>query len=115
MEIGCMARLWRWEIDDRAISRTIRMPGRLIPKSAIFRIRKGPNKGFKWVAGSSVHSCWLGTYELRKQYQLERRIRPGMTVYDIGANAGFYTLLFSRLVGATRTVYAFEPYAPAVK
>jgi len=110
-----MARLWRWEIDDRTISRTIRMPGRLIPKSAIFRIRRGPNKGFKWIAGSSVHSCWLGTYELAKQYQFERQIRPGMTVYDIGANAGFYTLLFSRLVGATGSVYAFEPYAPAVK
>jgi FkbM family methyltransferase len=32
-----------------------------------------------------------------------------MTVYDVGANVGFYTLLFSRLVGPRGSVHAFEP------
>jgi FkbM family methyltransferase len=45
---------------------------------------------------------------LEKQVALERFVKPGMTVYDIGAQAGFYTLFFSRLVGR---VYAFEPFA----
>lgn len=61
-----------------------------------------------------MHSCWLGTYESAKQRQLQSQIKPGMVIYDVGANAGFYTLLFSRLVGETGSVYAFEPYAPAV-
>jgi predicted methyltransferase len=30
---------------------------------------------------------------------LERFVKAGMTVYDVGAQAGFYTLFFSRLVG----------------
>jgi FkbM family methyltransferase len=36
-------------------------------------------------------------------------VRPGLTVYDIGANAGFYTLFFSSLVGDSGGVFAFEP------
>jgi len=36
-------------------------------------------------------------------------IKPGMTVIDVGANYGAHTLLFSRLVGNTGHVYAFEP------
>jgi FkbM family methyltransferase len=40
---------------------------------------------------------------------LRRIIRPGMTVLDIGANFGYYTLLFSRWVGDSGRVIAFEP------
>ena len=36
-------------------------------------------------------------------------IKPGMTVLDIGANIGFYTKLFSDLVGENGSVHAFEP------
>ena len=38
-----------------------------------------------------------------------RLIRPSMTVLDIGANQGVYTLLFSSLVGDSGKVFAFEP------
>lgn len=36
-------------------------------------------------------------------------IRPGAVVVDVGANIGAHTLLFSRLVGPTGRVLAFEP------
>jgi FkbM family methyltransferase len=39
-----------------------------------------------------------------------RLVRPGMTVVDAGAHIGYYTRLFSRLVGARGKVYAFEPH-----
>jgi FkbM family methyltransferase len=64
-----------------------------------------------WISGSSNHGCWLGTYELEKQQALLRLVKPGMTVYDMGAQAGFYTLFFSRLVGPGGSVCAFEPCA----
>ena len=35
--------------------------------------------------------------------------KDGMTVVDIGANIGFYSILLSRLVGKSGKVYAFEP------
>jgi FkbM family methyltransferase len=40
---------------------------------------------------------------------VEKYCRPGMQVVDVGANIGFYTLIFSRLVGETGHVWAFEP------
>jgi FkbM family methyltransferase len=103
-------------IDPQSVpGKIVRLPSRLLPKSAIMRIRRGPARGLKWISGSSVHGCWLGTYELPKQKLLERLVRPGMTVYDIGAQAGFYTLCLSRMVGETGRVFAFEPFADNVR
>jgi FkbM family methyltransferase len=36
-------------------------------------------------------------------------LRPGMTVFDVGANVGYFTLLAARLVGSGGRVHAFEP------
>ncbi len=97
-------------IDHRSLGgRLLRLPVRALPQGSVMRIRRGPAKGMKWIAGSATHGCWLGTYELDKQHALKRFVGPGMTVYDIGAQAGFYTLFFSRLVGGNGRVYAFEP------
>lgn len=40
-------------------------------------------------------------------------LREGMTVFDVGANIGELTLLFSRFVGDAGSVHAFEPNATA--
>jgi FkbM family methyltransferase len=40
--------------------------------------------------------------------KLARDVRPGMTVFDVGAHTGYYTLAMSRLVGRDGKVYAFE-------
>lgn len=40
---------------------------------------------------------------------LSSMVKPGMTVLDIGANVGYFTLLASRAVGPAGKVYAFEP------
>lgn len=50
-----------------------------------------------------------GTYEPQQTALFERHVRPGHTVLDVGAHAGFYTLLASRLVGPRGAVWAFEP------
>lgn len=40
-------------------------------------------------------------------------IKPGMTVLDIGADIGYYTLLFAKLVGCEGRVFSFEPVLKA--
>jgi FkbM family methyltransferase len=52
---------------------------------------------------------WLGSYEATKQLSLARTLRPGQTFYDVGANAGFFSLLGARCVGQLGSVIAVEP------
>ncbi len=70
-------------------------------------ILQGPLRGRRWLAGSSDHGCWLGTYERAKQLVFQKTIRSGDVLYDLGANVGWYTLL-GRALGASQ-VYSFEP------
>ena len=93
------------------LGRALRLPLRLIPKDANVRILQGPLRGKYWISGSSDHGCWLGSYEVAKQRKVTELVRPGMICWDVGANVGFYTLLFAELVGRTGSVYAFEPPA----
>ena len=50
-----------------------------------------------------------GRYEPNEMYAMSKLISPGMRVVDVGANAGVFTLMAARLVGATGAVDAFEP------
>lgn len=49
------------------------------------------------------------SYEERFATTMLAAIRPGDIVWDVGANQGYYTALFSNLVGPTGHVVAFEP------
>ncbi len=50
-----------------------------------------------------------GVYEPETTREVERLLRPGQTVLDVGANIGYYTLVFAKAVGETGRVHAFEP------
>ena len=80
-----------------------------IPADFTLTIPFGINRGRRWLRGAANAPEWMGLYELRKQQALRRLVAPGMTVCDIGANAGFYTLGLARLVGEHGRVLAFEP------
>jgi FkbM family methyltransferase len=51
----------------------------------------------------------LGTYEYWKTRLMSDLVKEGMTILDIGANEGYYSLLFARLMRDNGRVLAFEP------
>jgi FkbM family methyltransferase len=55
----------------------------------------------------------FGQFENSTAKVLKKLVRPGATVFDIGANIGAHTLPLARLVGPKGKVYAFEPTAYA--
>jgi FkbM family methyltransferase len=78
-------------------------------------ILDGPLQGARWLPGAGMHSCVAGTYEEETQNTLVERVHAGDVVFDVGANAGFFTLLAARLVGPFGRVVAFEPLPQAVE
>jgi FkbM family methyltransferase len=50
-----------------------------------------------------------GTWEPEVLRVVTNTVKPGMTVIDIGAHIGYYTLLFAKCVGPNGRVVAFEP------
>lgn len=50
-----------------------------------------------------------GSYEPMVTDLVKREIKENNIVLDLGANIGYYTLLFSKLVGDKGKVFAFEP------
>ncbi len=48
-------------------------------------------------------------YERETVILCERLITPGMKIVDIGAHIGYFSRIFSRLVGENGVVYCFEP------
>jgi FkbM family methyltransferase len=91
------------------VGKLLRLPLHLLPRNLTVRIVQGKLRGKKWIAGSSNHGCWLGSYEAEKQRLMTQIVKPATVFLDIGANVGFYTLLAATLVGKSGKVFAFEP------
>ena len=112
--IGPLPRLWRflhrpwhekaiwlrsrWESLHQAWNRNVRVPVRL-PFGALWLLRRD-NVG---------EPLLKKTFESAELAFVERFLKPGMTVLDLGAHHGLYTLLASKRVGSRGKVIAFEP------
>jgi FkbM family methyltransferase len=59
--------------------------------------------------GAVDYHVMTNTFEIAEMEFVKRFLRPGMTVLDIGAHHGLYTLLASKSVGAQGKVISFEP------
>jgi FkbM family methyltransferase len=62
-----------------------------------------------YVDWSQFRSFVYDSWEPDVVRKIVSTIRPGMTVVDVGAHVGYYTLVFAKYVGATGRVISFEP------
>jgi FkbM family methyltransferase len=71
------------------------------------------SSGAWWIVGHSVLDLSLlgGGFETGESLFAAKYLKAGMTVIDIGAHHGLYTLLASKNVGKKGRVIAFEPSA----
>jgi len=87
----------------RAVTRT------LFPVGSVRTILFGPCRGMQIrLSHASGHAVLIG-YDRAAQEFLARQVKPGDTVFDVGANCGQYTLLLARAVGSRGRVVACEP------
>ncbi len=72
----------------------------LLPEGKLFLNKKDPA-----VSGALA----LGAYEPHETKLFREKVKEGMTVIDIGANIGYYTLIAHHNVGTNGRVISFEP------
>ena len=65
-------------------------------------------QGF-WLKPLKLSTFLAQVHELETTELCRRTIQRGWTVVDLGAGDGYFTILFSKLVGPQGKVFAFEP------
>lgn len=88
----------------------------ILPEGTTVPILFGPLRGMKIVAGEGTG--WapiLGRWEPTAQALFCDLVGAGEVVYDLGANTGLHSLLFTKLVGPGGKVHAFEPLPDNVR
>ena len=73
------------------------------------RVVAGPNRGRTWSLVSAGSGHWNGRKEAARLRLLDRLVRPGDVVWDVGAHHGYVALVAAARVAPTGEVHAFEP------
>jgi FkbM family methyltransferase len=70
----------------------------------------GVLEGYRMRVDWQIHRSFAyGSWEPEVVDMIKEEVTAGMTVLDLGAQSGFYSLLLSNLTGPTGKVFAFEP------
>src|SRR5215469_6631118 len=72
-------------------------------------IQEGIGRGLRFNSGGSASSFALGSWQVVEQLALKAMLAPDMTIYDVGANVGFFSVIAARLLGPKGRVICFEP------
>jgi FkbM family methyltransferase len=79
------------------------------PYRHVRRVLRGPARGLHFIVAPGIGVSYAFGVEAAAPRHFRRWIRPGMTVYDVGANKGQMTLIFATLAGPGGRVVSIEP------
>jgi FkbM family methyltransferase len=92
-----------------------------IPNHPLFKKISGPSDREGWTStpGGQIYASlgdfigraafFSGDLDPKLTWIVKKLVKPGDIVFDVGANLGIFTLLFSQLIGTAGRVHAFEP------
>jgi FkbM family methyltransferase len=103
----CVQVLSRIAFTRRGVFKNFLRPGFEAHEALFGRYRFHMDLSLGWL--QRIYFLKPDVYEWETQEALRRWVRPGMTVFDIGAHTGYMTILLAHLVGPRGRVYAFEP------
>lgn len=79
------------------------------PQGSVRKVWRGPARGALFEVVTGMGATYAMGFPHWNFAFLSRHIRPGMVIYDVGANCGQMALFFSRVTGPSGRVIAFEP------
>ncbi len=79
-------------------------------EGSVVTINSGYAQGMRWKRMHAyVNGYWIGHYELEVQTAIVRILGPGDGFLDVGANAGFFSMVAIKRVGPQGWVVAVDP------
>jgi FkbM family methyltransferase len=92
------------------LSHVLRWYARQYAEGSTVRIGSGHAKGMQWRRHKRYpNGYWTGQYEWPVQQAIARELHRGDVFYDLGANAGFFSLVAHCKVGDEGSVVSFDP------
>jgi FkbM family methyltransferase len=107
----CTKALQTWLVGVHFSERQAWMP-KSLPISDVCEIAYGKRGNFIVHSNDSVIGREIIARGIWAEHDIEffeKKIKPGMVVFDIGTNIGHHLVVFSKLVGAEGLVVGFEP------
>ena len=102
---------FRWLGKNRIIRNVVMwLLGLYFYNGRVVKVMFGPLKNYRWVCNSS-QQFWmpLGEYEKETANWIISSLSKGDTFLDVGANAGYFTLVGYSSVGLAGKIIAFDP------
>jgi len=78
------------------------------------KINRGPLKGYLWTPTTDFYRYCLGIHEVHLSTSLVSNLKSDSVFYDLGANAGYYSLIASTKIDEG-AIYGFEPVDKSIK